>query len=67
MDRLLKPVHHRIWSNPERCVQKLLRFSEEHAALARQHGGDKLGPLIEDFVCATRWTERVGQATDARR
>ena len=43
MDRLLKPVHHRIWSNPERCVQKLLRFSEEHAALARQHGGDKLG------------------------
>src|SRR5437763_8291935 len=27
MDRLLKPVHHWIWSNPERRVQKLLRFS----------------------------------------
>ncbi|HEV8435392.1 MAG TPA: ferritin-like domain-containing protein [Thermoanaerobaculia bacterium] len=28
MDRLLKPVHHWIWSDPERRVQKLLRFSE---------------------------------------
>src|SRR5213595_1138002 len=28
MDRILKPVHHWIWSDPERRVQKLLRFSE---------------------------------------
>src|SRR5207244_11296654 len=28
MDRLLKPVHRWIWGNPERRVQKLLRFSE---------------------------------------
>ena len=28
MDRLLRPVHYWIWRNPERRVQKLLRFSE---------------------------------------
>ena len=28
MDRLLKPVHRWIWRNPERLVQKLLRFGE---------------------------------------
>ena len=28
MDRLLKPVHRWIWHDPERRVQKLLRFSE---------------------------------------
>src|SRR5947207_7283365 len=28
MDRILKPVHNWIWSDPERRVQKLLRFSE---------------------------------------
>ena len=27
-DRLLAPVHHLIWRNPERRVQKLLRFGE---------------------------------------
>src|SRR5204862_2693054 len=27
-DRLLKPVHRWIWRNPERRVQKLLRFSQ---------------------------------------
>ena len=28
MDRLMKPIHHWIWRDPERRVQKLLRFSE---------------------------------------
>src|SRR3954451_10211069 len=28
MDRLLKPVHQWIWSDPHRRLQKLLRFSE---------------------------------------
>src|SRR5438477_12573008 len=28
MDRLLTPVHRWIWRDPERRVQKLLRFSE---------------------------------------
>ena len=32
MDRLLKPVHLRIWRDPERRVQKLLRFSETKGA-----------------------------------
>ena len=31
MNRLLKPVHHWIWSDPEQRVQKLLRFSEIEA------------------------------------